>query len=575
MGKEAEGPLEAAGSPVEERRALQSLLERYGLTLRGLDPRGETLFTDQGPYQVRRFSGSRDELVFVAAILSYLEERGFTALRRLCLTSDGQPGVSLGNGLYYLVAGEAGRRLELESRGRLGQAAALLAGFHAAGEGFPGEVPGERIRYLRWPEVLQERQDDLQAMRREAVHSRGEFARTFLEYADDFLEQGERALTGLLAAPLAELQRECAERRRLVYRRFTPRKVRRVGQELLLDGWAHLALDFPVVDLATFVTKACGNDPDRAWTFVEAYHDLRPLGEAEWEVFVAWLRFPHQFWRLGHQHFHRRETHRSRLAKVIRQEVEREVSVETLALRWASEKLAPALPTPDRLPPAGEPTSPEEREATVVSEPEELIGLGKMEIGMKTGMELETPEVPVVETVAEAVEEPAAEAVPAPEVAPVPEQSPEEWSEVLVLSEVPPNVSPEVLELSSLSDGLEVPVGSLELPAGSLELPAGSPELPVGSLEALDTPDKTSPTLSSDSGVAAPEGAAESTAESLLEAPAEALEVDFPSDGLEPEAAAETPTEVAEAMKEPSPAPSRPAPQILVWRAFPPPLAPR
>ncbi|HHW15718.1 MAG TPA: hypothetical protein GXX28_12435 [Firmicutes bacterium] len=582
MGKKAEGPPSTAGSPVEERRALQDLLERYGLTLRGFNPQGETLLTDQGPYQVRRFSGSWDELAFVAAALSHLEQRGFTALRRLCLTADGQPGVPLGTGLYYLVAGEGGHRLELEGRGRLGRAAALLASFHDAGEGFPAEVPAERVRYLRWPEVLQERQADLQAMRREAVHSRGEFARLFLEYADDFLEQGDRALTGLLAAPLGELQRECAEHRQLAHRRFTPRKVRRVGQELLIDGWTHLALDLPAVDLATFVAKASGNDPDRAYALLEAYHDLRPISEAEWEVLVAWLRFPHQFWRLGHQHFHRRETHRSRLAKAIRQEVEREVFVETLALHWASEKLAPATPpsspasllsappvsaTPDVPQPAGEPTSSEEREATKVSEPDELIGLGRME----------TPE---------------------PEEAPAQEHIlPVEWPGEI-----------EALAMGTSAEALT------ESPAEeTLEEPAEEPaEEPIAS-ETEEEP-AAEPFAEVLAEVAEPvieEPVEEPTPESFAEMWAEALELGLPSDGAEPEIALEAeavapavgvaPEEdqldqtvpvaaepvVEEPVVKPVPEPSpevltekahpeeSATPRVIVWRPFPPPLAPR
>ncbi len=411
--------LDTTGSPVGERQALQTLLARYGLTLRGIGQRHRTVFTDRGPCQVRRFKGSWEELAFVAAALAHLMSRGFTALRRLCLTAGGEPGVRLGTGLFYLVAGEPGLRFDAGRRGEMSRAAELLAAFHRAGEGMPAVERGERVRYDRWPAVLQDRLADLQTMRREAVHSHGEFARLFAEYADDFLEQADRALTGLLASPLEEVRRDCAARRRLAHRRFTPARLRRLGQELLLDGWTHLALDLPVIDLARFVAAAARHDPDRAFSFLEAYDEVQPIAEGEWEVLLAWLRFPHDFWRLGHLHFHRRESHRTRLGRVIRHEAEREVFVETLALQWASRKLAPATrsgPLPVLPGEPGDlsedlPSSQEEREATPVSEEEELMGIGMTEepededlpAQQLPVLELTGMELPVEEVVGEPV----------------------------------------------------------------------------------------------------------------------------------------------------------------------------
>ncbi|MGE5508138.1 MAG: hypothetical protein ACM3RP_06640 [Chitinophagales bacterium] len=364
--------------PAEERRALQEVLDHYGLTLRGIDRRGGQLLTDRGPYQLRRFGGTPEELAFIAGALRHLEENGFSWCRRLRPTEQGEPGVSHGSSLLYLVEGERGRRFDPGRRSEAHQAAALLAAFHQAGEGLPLPEHGVRTRLDRWPGVLQERHSELQLFRREAAHSRGDFARLYAEYADDFLEQSDRALTGLLAAPLDDLLADCAARRRLAHRRFSSHHLRRVGQEIIIDGWDHLGVDLPVIDLARYLPGASAYDPDRAYAALEAYHETEPLREAEWEVLLAWLRFPHAFWRLGHLHFRRGETHRSRLSRVTRSEIEREVFIETLALQWAARQLTPAgfsrpagrNETPA---PAGAEPEDEKREETPVSESEELL----------------------------------------------------------------------------------------------------------------------------------------------------------------------------------------------------------
>ncbi|MGE5553618.1 MAG: hypothetical protein ACM3XZ_06815 [Betaproteobacteria bacterium] len=488
MPEEPGGLLDVAGSPAEERRVLQSLLSHYDLALRWMEPRHGTIFTDRGPYQVRRFKGSWPELEFVAAALTHLESRGFTALRRLCRTTDNQPGVRLGTGLFYLVQGEPGSRFDAgRQKEEVRRAAEVLAAFHRAGEDLPPLGEGERIRYDQWPEVLQRRLADLQTMRREAVTSHGEFARLFAEYADDFLEQADRAVTGLLASPLEEVKRDCAARRRLAHRRFTPRRLRRLGQELLVDGWAHLALDLPVIDLARFVAAAAGNDPDRALTVLQAYDEALPIPEAEWEVFLAWLRFPHDFWRVGHLHFHRRESHRSRLSRVIRHEVEREVFIEALALQWVSRRLVPSvssgLPEEAEGVDDHESSRKEEREATPVSDAEELVGIGWFEepagqdggddLRQELPVDLSAADLPVEEVTAERVDLGIAPAAESPfELANL-EVSP--WEETPVIDEIT-----QVREESSDPSLAEEPAAE--------SVDSGSPEEPLIELQAADSP---------------------------------------------------------------------------------------
>lgn len=480
-----EGPLATPNSPLEERRAIQDVLESFGLTLRAFDRKGGVILTDRGPHQLRRFPGTWEDLEFVAAALDHLERQGFRALRHLCRTSGGEPGIRCGTGLYYLAQGEPGRSLTSARESELARVAGLLAAFHRAGEGLPSHA-AERRRYEAWPAVLQDRHAELQLMRREAVHVHGEFARLFAEYADDFLEQADRAVTGLLASPLEEVRQECAERRQLAHRHFTPSNLRRLRQDLLIDGWTHLALDLPVIDVARFLQRAADHDPDRAYAFLSAYHEDRPLSEPEWEVFLAWLRFPHAFWRLGHLHFTRRETHRSRLAKVIHREVEREVFIETLALQWAARELAPVVPVPavearaastewpeveperttgevelpkdtERLSQTGESQN-QEREATLVTQEDELVGLGILveEVPGSDEMDLKSVEVEAVpeEVVAEPAEpfvvavepfddavEPVLELEPVIEVEPVVEVEP--VIEVEPVLEVEPAVEAE------------------------------------------------------------------------------------------------------------------------------------
>lgn len=459
------------------RRAWQAVLDQYNLTLRGVDHRGGHALTDRGPYQVRRFPGSLPELQFVAAALAHVESRGFTSLRRLVPTCDGEPGVRLGTGLFYLVEGEPGRRFEAGRRGDLSRAAAVLAAFHRAGEGLPQMEQGERNRLGRWPGLLQDRHAGLQLMRREAVHSRGEFPRLFAEYADDFLEQADRALTGLLSAPLDEVREDCAARRRLAHRRFTPGRLRRLGLELLVDGWAHLALDIPAVDLATFLKKAAGNDPEQAYAFLEAYHDELPLSEPEWEVLLAWLRFPHAFWRLGHLHFRHHETHRGRLSKVIKQEVEREVYVEALALQWVARKLAPAAAAGVILPETSLPerdfTSKDEEEAIPVpEEPDEMMALGVLE-GDQPGEP--GPEEPGPEE-------------PGPEE-PGPEEPSQPWTvEELLPEAVDLSVTSPLMDLSAASPSVETPEEVLEVPPLPMEEPGPEEPPPPPLMDLVETP---------------------------------------------------------------------------------------
>lgn len=246
-------------------------------------------------------------------------------------TSAGEPLV-LEDGAYF-VAFESvrGESPEYENRRQLAMIMKGMATFHAASKGI--EPPaGWFPSYLlsEWESAFRQRTERLAAWARErsAAHDKSAFDELFLAHADEFLEQCRAAVERLHRSCFDEWAAETNRVKTLCHQDYAAGNlVIGADGQLYVYDMDSLTVDLPVRDIRKILNKVMKSraawDAELALFMLKAYQEVHPLTEAQYEVLMADVQFPHLFYGQASKYYERREPkwtlhkHVSRLNEMI------------------------------------------------------------------------------------------------------------------------------------------------------------------------------------------------------------------------------------------------------------------
>jgi CotS family spore coat protein len=286
------------------------------------------LETDKGVYALKKVSHKPEKLRFMFEAQEHLWKNGMQNQARFVKTLQGEPFVTVDDGLLFLcdwIEGEEANVMNLEE---LKQVVRLQARLHKASRGFAASVDASiKTRWAGWIERFEEMLADIENCyaRLQGQVPQNELEATFLETVDPMLELAREGVRLLKESPYLEVLRRERRLRGFVHGDFTYHNFIRTPEgDMLVIDFDYCAHDLRAHDFARFMRKMLRRtnwDEKIGNTILKTYHEVDPLHEDELLVLRAVLHFPQRYWRAVERGFLSHRYTPEGAVKKMRQEV--------------------------------------------------------------------------------------------------------------------------------------------------------------------------------------------------------------------------------------------------------------
>lgn len=264
-------------------------------------------------------------------LVEYLKDRNFNNVVDYIKTKDNKAFIQNKQNIYYLTDWVEGRECNFDDFTELLNALNLMANFHTCSKGFSPDGLEIKSNIRNWPSIFKERRSDLIEFKKLITYKkiRTNFDDLYLKYIDEFLDIIETSILLLEKSHYMDISSKAKKERFLCHDSF-------YYQNILIDKHNKLHLidldstlyDIWVYDLAKFIRRIMYKknyawDFDKANTMIQEYCKINPLSELEYEILLAFIIFPHKFWKLGKKKYYKRKKldeyrHYKKLNKLIK-----------------------------------------------------------------------------------------------------------------------------------------------------------------------------------------------------------------------------------------------------------------
>ncbi|MGI6065086.1 MAG: CotS family spore coat protein [Bacillota bacterium] len=270
--------------------------------------------TDAGPMCLKQSDRNEGKVLFIYSVLKHLVDSGFTKVSLPVLTEKGSPLVKLEGEIYSITKWIHGVNCDFHRQSHLAAATQTLGEFHLVSKGL-NVLPGGKARamYYRWPEVFQERTEDLKLFKYRVQEKvwRTDFEKKYLQYADEIIAQAERAYDGLSKSQYLRLAEEAEKQGTFTHRDVADRNfiIARDGQAYMID-FDYCRYDLRLTDLVRLVERTLKDDswePEKADFIINRYNKVAPLEPNEYLVMQVFFQFPQKAWRVCNRYFNKKK----------------------------------------------------------------------------------------------------------------------------------------------------------------------------------------------------------------------------------------------------------------------------
>lgn len=294
-----------------------SVLKEYAFMPRGITTIQQDVFkvkTDSGDVCLKRADKREKKIVFIYSVLKHLTEKGFTKVSAPVPTKNGTPIVTEGEDVYFVTEWVPGVPCDFERDDHIAAASRTLAEFHQFSKGMD-VLPGGKARsmYDKWPEKLEDRLDALKDFKKKVLKKskRNDFEQRYLEYADFFITQGEKALQTLKNSAYQEIAKEAEKEGTFTHRDVAARNfiIGKNGEAYLID-FDYCRYDLRITDVVRLIERTLKAHKwrlEKADLILRNYNSINPLKPEEYKVILAFLQFPQKFWRVADRYFNEKK----------------------------------------------------------------------------------------------------------------------------------------------------------------------------------------------------------------------------------------------------------------------------
>ncbi|TDT61519.1 CotS family spore coat protein [Fonticella tunisiensis] len=244
-------------------------------------------------------------------LVEYLKSNGFYNVAEYIKTEEGREYFKTQKNTYYLMEWIDGRECDVENFEELKTAVKMLAEFHIKSKGFSPEGVRVESNIKNWPVMLQTCKKDLDLFKHliERKKVQTSFDIDYYSYIEKFKSSMDTAIDLLKKSNYMIVSSRAKNEKCICHDSF-------YYQNILFDPNNNVYLidldstiyDIHVYDLAKFIRRIlykkiyCWNF-EIARKLIDVYCSVNPLSIEDYEILLAFIIFPHKYWKLGRKRY--------------------------------------------------------------------------------------------------------------------------------------------------------------------------------------------------------------------------------------------------------------------------------
>lgn len=287
---------------------------RYGIKVRNITPFKDCfiLNTGEGKKILKKSSFPPERITFIHGAKEHLYSRGFTNLDRYLCSCEGLPYFPFDNSFFTVSDSVEGRECNFDSREDTAAAARLLAMLHRSSNGYiPGEGSKPQNELGKLPASFHKRLNEIKKLKRIAKKGKGKFDYLFLEYANYFINSGEKVIKQLAVSGYERLVDSTRRSGCFCHHDYTHSNIIMAKNETWVINFEFCCFELKIYDIANFLRRKmrkCNWNIDEARLVIDHYRSIEPISEEEFEVMRLMLQFPQKFWRVANRFYNSRRS---------------------------------------------------------------------------------------------------------------------------------------------------------------------------------------------------------------------------------------------------------------------------
>ena len=298
----------------KEYTKINSILKEYSIEPVKIEKiRSVYKVTTEGRiYCLKRMKHGGEEKVQKGMLLGqYLISKGFYHVVKYIKTNDNKICIKRSHYIYYVTYWMKGRESNFDNFEELKKCAAFLADFHIKSKGFTIESSKIINNYKKWPTIFKQERNDLNIIREVIISKKVKtsFDINYLNAIDDYIDVIDMTIKLLDDSHYIDISNNSSVQKTVCHDSFYYQNIllKRNDRMYLIDLDSSL-YDIHVYDLAKFIRRILYQS-NYAWDFnvakdlIETYRAVNPISKDEYEILLAFILFPHKFWKLGKKRY--------------------------------------------------------------------------------------------------------------------------------------------------------------------------------------------------------------------------------------------------------------------------------
>jgi CotS family spore coat protein len=248
-------------------------------------------------------------------LFNYLKSNGFDNVAEYIVLKNGEECVKIGNTKYYLTEWIQGKECDVNDFSEVKRSVVLLANFHLKSRGFYDKHAGIKSKMKNWVGKLESEKMKLDIFKNiiEGKKIRTTFDSRYYQSLDRFKQRMDAAVELLKHSHYSNLSQNALLEKTICHGNFNYHNILAGNDgKIYITDLNNVVYGINAYDLAKFVGRLL-HKKAYYWNFsaardlIEAYNEVRPLSIEELEVLLAFLIFPHKFWKLGKKRYEKKK----------------------------------------------------------------------------------------------------------------------------------------------------------------------------------------------------------------------------------------------------------------------------
>jgi len=297
----------------EEKIILNEICENYGLkflTATKVRSAYKVKLKDSKEICVKKMKNGRKKVLLSYKLVEDLRKKGFLNTPRYLKTTNEHVYVKYKNMIFFATEWINGVECDLSNINEACEAAKLMAEFHKSTELLNIEKYNIKSNIKNWPKIFVNNLNDFERFESAISKKRliNEFDNMFLENIDEFYYRGLKALNTLNSSQYHKISREYSSKKTICHNSFYYQNIIKKDKEFYLIDMNSIIIDLRFNDLGKFIQRLMYKK-EYKWEFnsakaiIESYNSIYKLSKNELEIMLAFIIFPHKFWKLGKKRY--------------------------------------------------------------------------------------------------------------------------------------------------------------------------------------------------------------------------------------------------------------------------------